>query len=101
MALDPRNGAIRALASYPTYKPSVYVGRVDAKKLANQGLTPQTAEKDNYPAVDRAISGLYPAGSTFKVITALAALQEHIISPYDTLQCTPVYDVRDAQGNPF
>jgi penicillin-binding protein 2 len=98
VALDPRNGAIRALASYPTYKPSVYVGRVDAKKLANQGLTPQTAEKDNYPAVDRAISGLYPAGSTFKVITALAALQEHIISPYDTLQCTPVYYVRDAQG---
>ena len=56
---------------------------------------PQTARKDNFPVVDRAISGLYPAGSTFKVITALAALQEHVISPYDTLQCMPVYYVRD------
>jgi penicillin-binding protein 2 len=100
VAIDPRNGAIRALASYPTYKPSVYVGRVDIKKLNAEGLTPKTAPKDNFPAVDRAISGLYPAGSTFKVITALAAMQERIISPYDTLDCTPVYYVRDAAGRP-
>ncbi len=81
VAIDPRNGAIRALASYPTYKPSVYVGRVHIKKLNAEGLTPKTAKKDNFPALDRAISGLYPAGSTFKVITALAAMQERIISP--------------------
>jgi penicillin-binding protein 2 len=92
VAIDPRNGAIRALASYPTFKPSVFVGRVDAKKLAAQGLTPQSAKKDNFPAIDRAISGLYPAGSTFKPITALAAMQEHIISPTDTLQCTGTYE---------
>jgi penicillin-binding protein 2 len=100
VALDPRNGAIRALASYPTYKPSVYVGRVDPQKLAAEGLTNRTAKQDNYPALDRAISGLYPAGSTFKPITALAAMQEHIVSPYDTLPCTGVYYVRDANGNP-
>jgi penicillin-binding protein 2 len=100
VAIDPRNGAIRALASYPTYKPSVYVGRVHVKKLNAEGLTPKTAKKQNFPALDRAISGLYPAGSTFKVITALAAMQEHIISPYDTLQCTSVYYVRDAAGRP-
>src|SRR6478735_3875852 len=34
IALDPRDGAVRAMASYPTYKPSVYVGRIDPKKLA-------------------------------------------------------------------
>jgi penicillin-binding protein 2 len=99
VAMDPRNGAIRALASYPTYKPSVYVGRVDPKKLAREGLTNQTAKQDNYPAIDRAISGLYPAGSTFKPITALAAMQEHLISPYDTLDCTPAFYVRDSNGN--
>lgn len=97
VAIDPRNGAIRALASYPTFKPSVFVGRVDAKKLAAQGLTDQTAKKDNYPALNRAIAGLYPAGSTFKPITALAAMEEHIISPYDNLDCTPVYYVRDPE----
>jgi penicillin-binding protein 2 len=93
VAIDPRNGAIRALASYPTYKPSVYVGRVDEKHLAAAGLTDKTAKKDNYPLIDRAIQGLYPAGSTFKPITALAAMQEHLISPYDTLQCTGSYEV--------
>jgi penicillin-binding protein 2 len=99
VAIDPRNGAIRALASYPTFKPSVYVGRVDEKKLEAEGLTPKTAEQDNFPAIDRAIAGLYPAGSTFKPITALAAMQEHVVSPYDTLPCTGVYYVRDSNGN--
>jgi penicillin-binding protein 2 len=99
VALDPRNGAIRALASYPTFKPSVFVGRVDPKRLDAAGLTPKTAEKKNTPALDRAISGLYPAGSTFKPITALAAMQEHLISPYDTLDCTGTYVVR-VNGRP-
>ncbi|MBA3718543.1 MAG: penicillin-binding protein 2, partial [Actinobacteria bacterium] len=99
VALDPRNGAIRALASYPTFKPSVFVGRVDSKRLDAAGLSPKTSEKKNTPALDRAIGGLYPAGSTFKPITAIAAMQEHIISPYDTLDCTGVYYVRDSAGN--
>ncbi len=98
VALDPRTGAVRALASYPTFKPSVFVGRVDPKRLDAAGLTDKTAEKKNSPALDRAIAGLYPAGSTFKPITALAALQEHLISPYDTLDCTGTYVVRRSDG---
>jgi penicillin-binding protein 2 len=87
VALDPRDGAILAMASNPTYDPSVYVGRADKKKLAPL-LNPEVAKRDNYPALDRAIGGVYPAGSTFKPITALAALQEGVISPYDSLPCT-------------
>jgi len=94
VALDPNNGAIRALASYPTFKPSVFVGRVDPKRLEASGLVGKSAEQKNFPALDRAIAGLYPAGSTFKPITALAAMQEHLISPYDTLDCTGTYVVR-------
>ena len=88
VALNPRNGAILALASRPTYDPRTYVGRVTAKKLADAGLSPKTARHKNYPGIDRAIAGTYPAGSTFKPVTALAALQEHIISPYQSLECT-------------
>jgi penicillin-binding protein 2 len=98
VALDPSNGAIRALASYPTFEPSVFVGRVDPKRLDASGLTPKTAAEKNFPALDRAIAGLYPAGSTFKPITALAALQEHLIAPYDTLDCTGTYVVRGPDG---
>jgi len=76
----------------------VFVGRVDPKRLDASGLTPKTAEEKNFPALDRAIAGLYPAGSTFKPITALAAMQEHLISPYDTLDCTGTYYVRGPDG---
>ena len=98
VALDAKNGAVRAMASYPTFKPSLFVGRVDPKRLLAAGLSPKTSEQHNFPAVDRAIAGTYPAGSTFKPITALAAMQEHLILPYNPLDCTGVYYVRDQYG---
>jgi penicillin-binding protein 2 len=91
VALDPRDGAIRAIASYPTYSPSLFAGRVERRKLVAAGLTPSTALERNYPALDRALDGQYPPGSTFKPVTALAAMQEHILSPWETLACTGTY----------
>src|SRR5256885_5304337 len=41
-----------------------------------------------YTTLFRSVEGLYPAGSTFKPVTALAAMQEHVISPFQTLACT-------------
>jgi penicillin-binding protein 2 len=89
VALDPRDGAVLAMASAPTYKPSVYVGRVDLKKLEPL-LDEKAARKANSPGVNRATAGLYPPGSTWKPVTALAGMQEHVFSPYDSLQCSPV-----------
>ena len=88
MALDPRDGAVLAMASNPTYKPSVYVGRVDPKKL--EPLTvDRVAKQRNYPGINRAIDGVYPPGSTFKPLTALAAISDGLLSPYEYIQCTP------------
>jgi penicillin-binding protein 2 len=88
VALDPRNGAVLAMASNPTYKPSVYVGRVDPKKL--EPLTvDKIAKERNYPGINRAIAGVYPPGSTFKPLTALAAISDGLLSPYEYVQCTP------------
>ena len=89
VALDPRDGAILALASNPTYKPSVYVGRVDPKKLEPL-VDPEIAKERNYPGINRALAGQYPPGSTFKPVTALAAISDGILSPYQAIQCTPV-----------
>jgi penicillin-binding protein 2 len=88
VALDPRDGAVLAMASNPTYKPSVYVGRVDPKKL--EPLTVErVAKQRNYPGINRAIAGVYPPGSTFKPLTALAAISDDLLSPYEYIQCTP------------
>jgi len=89
IALDPRDGAVLAMASSPTYKPSVYVGRIDPEKAAPL-LEAEPARRANYPGVNRATAGLYPPGSTWKPVTALAAMQEHVVSAYDSLQCSPV-----------
>ncbi|TML11997.1 MAG: penicillin-binding protein 2 [Actinobacteria bacterium] len=97
VALDPNTGEVLAMASNPTFKPSVYVGRLDPEKVAPL-LDSRTAAKANYPGLNRAIQGVYPAGSTFKPVTALAALQEHLISPYQSLPCTGTFSVPNQFG---
>jgi penicillin-binding protein 2 len=88
VAIDPADGAVLAMASTPTYKPSVYVGRVDRKKLKPL-LDEKAAKEKNYPGINRVTSGTYPPGSTWKPVTALAAMQEHQLEPYESRPCTP------------
>ncbi|MGH3043117.1 MAG: penicillin-binding transpeptidase domain-containing protein, partial [Gaiellaceae bacterium] len=83
VAMDVRTGEILALASNPTFDPSVYVGTVDEKDL--KALANKSA---NFPTLNRAIDGTYPPGSTFKPITALAALEQDLLSPGEVIQCT-------------
>jgi penicillin-binding protein 2 len=92
VAMNPSTGEILAMASSPTYKPSIFAGRTNAKKLAPL-MNAETAKADNYPGLDRVTEGLYPPGSTFKPVTALAAMQERLISPFQTIQCTPSFEV--------
>jgi penicillin-binding protein 2 len=87
VALDPRTGAIRALASNPTFDPRIYVGRPkpsDLKPLLDQ----QAAKEANFPGLNRPTAGLYPPGSTWKPVTALAAMRERLVSAYGVLPCT-------------
>jgi penicillin-binding protein 2 len=88
VALDPRDGAVLAMASNPTYKPSIYVGRVDPKKLVPV-TNDRIAERFNFPGINRATAGVYPPGSTFKPLTALAAISDDLLSPYEYIQCQP------------
>ena len=83
VALDPRDGAVLAMASAPTFKPSVFVGRTDPKKL--QALYGDSRN----PLFNRATAGLYPPGSIWKPVTALAGMEEHVFSAYESIQCTP------------
>ncbi len=73
VALDPNTGEVLAIASYPTYSPNIFVKR-DEKALNKL----RTDERS--PQLNRALGGVYPAGSTFKPITAAAALQNGKLS---------------------
>ena len=82
VALDPRNGQVLAMGSAPTYDPTVLSRPITERRY--QELFGETAGSPRY---NRAISGLYPTGSTFKPITALAALDKGLITP-----STPIND---------
>lgn len=73
VALDPRTGAIKALASSPGYDPNVIK---DPDKLRALNL-----DNANAPLFDRATQGAYPPGSTFKVVTAAAGLDSGKVTP--------------------
>ncbi|HLX19820.1 MAG TPA: penicillin-binding protein 2 [Gaiellaceae bacterium] len=99
VALDPSDGSILAMASSPSYDPSVYAGHVTQQELAAAGLTPASAAAKNTPSLNRAISGLYPPGSTFKPVTAIAAMEEHMLSPYAYLPCTGTYSAPEDKSH--
>ena len=77
VALDPSSGEVLALGSYPTFNPNEF-----AKPLSNsQYAQLQGSGSKGGPLTDRAVNGTYPTGSTFKPITAMAALEAGVISP--------------------
>ncbi|HEY8193155.1 MAG TPA: penicillin-binding protein 2 [Gaiellaceae bacterium] len=103
VAIDPRTGAIRAMASYPTFDPRVYVGKPNPRKLRNL-IDQKAAETANFPGLNRATAGLYPPGSTWKPVTALAAMREHLVGPYEPLACTgemKIHGTTFKNWNPF
>ncbi|PPK94270.1 peptidoglycan glycosyltransferase [Kineococcus xinjiangensis] len=78
VALDPETGDVLALASSPTYDPNRLAGH-DVEQIA-QAWKDLNADPDK-PMLNRGISELYPPGSTFKVITAAAALSSGQYQP--------------------
>ncbi|MFC1494637.1 penicillin-binding protein 2 [Thermodesulfobacteriota bacterium] len=85
VALDPNNGEVLVMASNPAFNPYKFVGGIDKKdwdKLRNN--------KEN-PLMNRSISGKYSPGSVFKMVVALAGLEEGVIDPEEVIKCTGTY----------
>lgn len=72
-ALNPKTGAILALASTPSYDPSSFAGNSDSDTSAWSKL--QREENEDEPMLNRALRQTYPPGSTYKVVTAAAGLE--------------------------
>jgi penicillin-binding protein 2 len=80
VVLDPRNGAVVAMASNPTYDPREFVDGISESRFREL-----QDPAGNFPLNNRVLQGLYAPGSTFKLVSALAALREGVMSPRDTL----------------
>lgn len=93
MVLDPRNGQVLAMASNPTFDPSIFTNGLTPSEAATLDLNPRVPVSHNSPFLNRAIQGLYPAGSTFKPFVAAAALKEGFASPSGHWSCPAGYSV--------
>lgn len=76
--LDPNNGDVLAMASWPSFDPNLFVPSISAAEFDKLSKDPRN------PLIPRAFRASYPAGSTYKVIVGAAALQSRTISPDDT-----------------
>jgi penicillin-binding protein 2 len=80
VAMDPRNGEILALGSYPSFDANEF-----ARPISQTRYDQLSSEENGAPLFNRAIAATYPTGSTFKPITAMAALESGVITPTSTL----------------
>ena len=86
---NPKTGEILAYVSKPDYPPNIFTGKMlkdDWNEVRND---------PHRPLIDRVITGLYPPGSTFKIITALALLEENLLDPSKEVECNGSYQFGD------
>jgi penicillin-binding protein 2 len=81
VTMDVNTGEIIGVGSSPTFEPAVFTRPLTQKQVN------ETIRNPAEPLVNRAVSGLYPTGSTFKIVPALAALENGVITPSE-----PIYD---------
>lgn len=87
VVLDPDNGQILAMASYPTYEPEIFTGGISTENW-NYLLDP----KNCYPLLNRAVKS-FPAGSVVKIVPAYAGLAEGIITESSRFNCAGTWTV--------
>ncbi len=93
VVMNPNTGSVLAMASYPTYNPSLLSNGI-SYSLYKQLQNPA----NNYPLINRTIQGLYAPGSTFKLATASAALQTGLFTPNTIINDTGYYTVPNCSG---
>lgn len=83
VVLDATNGDVLAMASYPEFDPSIFVGGI-----SNDDWQALSDEASGYPLMDRAVTGTYASASTIKPLSALAALNAGLATEGSTYNCT-------------
>jgi penicillin-binding protein 2 len=87
VVMDVETGDLRAIASSPSFDPNLFVRGISHADY--NALT----QNDHRPLANKTVQGAYPPGSTFKMVTALAALEAGVVSPAKTVSCPGHYEV--------
>jgi penicillin-binding protein 2 len=82
VAVNPKNGEILTLASFPTFDPNKFINRFTPDEWMALIQSPE------FPLENRAIRGLYAPGSIFKLVLALGALESKIVNEWNTFYCS-------------
>jgi penicillin-binding protein 2 len=85
IAADPRDGRVLCYLNLPSFDPNSFVGGISRDEWDSLRMNPL------HPLTNRGIQGLYPPGSLFKIVLAIAALEEGIITPEDKFFCNGRY----------
>jgi len=85
VALDVNSGEVLAFASTPDFDPTLFTGHIAPAKWK------EYLEDPRHPLENKALRGMYPPGSTFKIITALAGLEEGLIDAHTSIHCPGYY----------
>jgi len=93
VAMDVNSGEVLAFVSNPGFDPALFSGKLPADKWR------EYLEDKRHPLENKALSGQYPPGSTFKIITALAGLENGVIDEKSTVTCTGSYDLGSSTFN--
>ena len=88
VAMNPNSGEILAIASSPTFNPNDF-----AKGMDKEGWK-KIVSNLYFPLQNRVTTGQYPPGSLFKIVVALAGLEEGVIDPYEKIYCRGSYDFK-------
>ena len=87
VVIDCESGDLRAVSSSPSFDPNLFVRGISVADYR------MLTEDPHRPLATKSVQGIYPPGSTFKMITALAALEEGLIGPDDTVYCPGYLEV--------
>lgn len=87
VVIDVTNGDVVACASTPSFDPNLFVRGISVADYH------RLTSDDHRPLTDKTVQGLFPPGSTYKVVTALAALEAGLVTPQETIWCPGHMDI--------
>jgi penicillin-binding protein 2 len=97
VVIDLEDGDIAAIGSAPSFDPNLFVRGISQADWDALNERDKDPREHHRPLAAKTVQGAYPPGSTFKMVTALAALEDGVVEPEETVRCLGQMDVSDVR----